>query len=278
METATICKNCGNSFYGKYCNRCGEKVYTQHDKKISHLLEEAVHFITHLDGTLLLTIRTMFTRPGQYALDYCEGTRKKYFKPVSLFLLLVILYLLFPAFEMFNMKLKYHVGHSAYGKYATQKVAEATANKHLSAEQAADIFHRAGEKTSKFLLFIILPFSAFISWLLAYKKRKFYFDHFVFTTEIASFLLLWGFLLFPLFINLVYWLSSFVLVSSERQTGIGIVSIFSIYLLFAARRFFKFNWLYTLLYSAVFAFTLFWFIEYVYKFLLFVITYYISLR
>lgn len=30
-EGTNICKNCGNRFQGSFCNRCGEKVYTDHD-------------------------------------------------------------------------------------------------------------------------------------------------------------------------------------------------------------------------------------------------------
>lgn len=33
------CKNRGNQFTGNFCNRCGEKVYTDHDKSVSHFLK-----------------------------------------------------------------------------------------------------------------------------------------------------------------------------------------------------------------------------------------------
>ena len=48
------CKNCGNFFYGNYCNICGEKVYTEHDKSILHFFEDAVHFLTHFEGNFFL--------------------------------------------------------------------------------------------------------------------------------------------------------------------------------------------------------------------------------
>jgi hypothetical protein len=53
MQDAIICKNCGNQFLGKYCNECGEKVYTEHDKTFSHFLGETFHFITHWDSKIL---------------------------------------------------------------------------------------------------------------------------------------------------------------------------------------------------------------------------------
>ena len=86
-----ICKNCGNSFTGKYCNQCGEKVYGEKDKSVFHFFEEGLHFITHFDGTFFNTLKKLFTQPGQLSVDYCNGKRKSYFKPLSLFLLLVVI-------------------------------------------------------------------------------------------------------------------------------------------------------------------------------------------
>src|SRR5579871_2821131 len=103
-----VCKNCKHSFVGNFCNACGEKVYHENDRAFKHLFEEVLHFLTHFDGTLLRNIKTMLTYPGKVSEDFCYGIRKKYFKPLSLFLLLVILYLLFPLFGGLNMKLIYH--------------------------------------------------------------------------------------------------------------------------------------------------------------------------
>src|SRR5437868_6771196 len=102
------CRNCGYHFTGKYCNRCGEKVLVEKDKRLIHFFEEGLHFITHFDGTLLTTVKTIITKPGKISEDYCNGIRKIYFKPQSFFLLLVILYLFFPYFEGLNMDMSYH--------------------------------------------------------------------------------------------------------------------------------------------------------------------------
>ena len=76
------CKNCGNRFTGKYCNVCGEKVYTEKDKSIKYIIEEGFHFLTHFEGTFLKSLKAIITRPGTLSLDYCNGIRKKYFKPL----------------------------------------------------------------------------------------------------------------------------------------------------------------------------------------------------
>src|SRR4051812_13168732 len=82
-ETVITCKNCSNQFTGNYCNNCGEKVYTAHDKSILHFLEEGMHFITHFDGSFFSTLKAIFTTPGKLSTDYTNGIRKRYFKPLS---------------------------------------------------------------------------------------------------------------------------------------------------------------------------------------------------
>ena len=198
QTTSHICKNCNHAFTGKYCNSCGEKVYSEKDKFVWHLFEEGLHFITHFDGTFFNTLKKIFTKPGQLSVDYCNGKRKTYFKPLSLFLLLVVLYLLFPMFEGLNMKLYYHTHHPLYGNYARRMVIDIMTQKHLADGQVEPLFHPKSEKVSKFLLLILLPLTALFFWLLTYKKRKYFFDQMVFSAEINCMYLLWGFLLLPL--------------------------------------------------------------------------------
>ncbi len=268
--TATTCKNCGNNFQGKYCNNCGEKVYSQKDRSVIHILSEGMHFITHLEGTLFNTIRVIFTKPGKLSEDYCNGVRKKYFKPISFFLLLVILYLLFPVFEGLNMKLKYHQAHGIYGKYAKAMVDRILLDRHLSEQQLEDLFHHAGEKASKFLLFIIIPTVALTSWITGFNERKYYFDHFIFCTEMSSLFLLWGFLIFPFLLIFLMWIIPGIYIT-ENVTAVIIFIPFIVYAALAAKRFFKFKSWYSILYAVLFSISLILFIEFFYKPILFAI-------
>lgn len=264
------CKNCGHSFKGKFCNNCGEKVYTEKDRSVRHLFEEALHFITHFEGTFFNTLKAIFTRPGQLSVDYCNGIRKKYFKPLSFFLLLVIIYLLFPFFEGLNMKLRYHEQHNLYGKYATEAVQRIMAERHTTEEQVAEVFHHAGERTSKFLLFILIPIIALASKLTAFKKSKPYYDHFIFSIELLSFFLLWGFLIVPVLFMLLYWIFG-IGIGSEEITSLVIFSMFLFYITIASRRFFKSGWGFSIFYAIIFSLSLIILLEYIYKAILFFI-------
>jgi hypothetical protein len=272
MAETITCKNCGNHFSGKFCNACGEKVYTNKDRSVTHLLYEGFHFVTHFEGSFFNTIITLFTKPGKFSLDYCEGVRKKYFKPLAFFLLLVVIYLLFPLFDGLNTPAYYHVRHPLYGNYAMNKSLNILQQKHLTDAEFGEAFSHASAKISKFLLFIIIPVMAFFSWLLSFKKRKYFYDSFVFSIEANSFFLLWGFLIFPILFRLF----SKIFPVSDQTGDLAILipdlTVFIFYLVFAAKRFFRFTWWYSVLYSVLFTFLLAIFIQYIYKFILFYIT------
>ncbi len=272
--TEHVCKNCQNHFTGKFCNACGEKVYTEKDRSVLKLLGEGFHFLTHFEGTFFNTLKVIFTMPGKFSLDYCNGIRKKYFKPISFFLLLVILYLLFPYYRMLNVNIYTHTHHDLYGSYAMQKSMEVMRSKHLTDPQFTEAFHHAGEKTSKFLLFILIPGMALFSWLMGFKNRKFYFDHFIFTLEAISFFILFGALLLPLFDAALRQIFS-VYIFSENVIGAVITTVITTYLLLGSRRFFGFRWWYSVLYAILFSIVLVMFINNLYNFLLFFISLYL---
>lgn len=272
MIETPACKNCGTSLSGNFCNCCGEKVYTEKDRSVLHLLSEGFHFITHFEGTFFNTLRVIFTTPGKFSLDYCNGIRKKYFKPMAFFLMLVILYLLFPIFQGLNMSLYEHARHSFYGHYAMSKAIKVMQEQHFTDTQLSETFKHASEKTSKFLLFIIIPVMALFSWSLSFTKRKYFYDNFVFSIEASSFFILWGFLILPLLLKILYWLFTSFPDISDLQTLIPFIGIFTLYLVFASKRFFQFTWWYSVLYSLVFTLALTMFIQYIYKFILFFLT------
>lgn len=199
MHEATTCKNCGNIFSGKYCNLCGEKIYNEHDKKISHILEESVHFLTHFEGSFFTTLKTFFKSPGKLSLDYCSGIRKKYFKPIPFFLMLVALYFLFPRFEGLNMRANIYANKKSSFAWISDPVFKWKMKKeNREYAEIADQYDKKSPKLSKILLLLFIPLSASVLMLLFINKRRLAFDHFVLASELVSFVILSQFLLLPL--------------------------------------------------------------------------------
>lgn len=191
------CKNCNAELSGKYCAHCGQKVYTDKDKSVKKLFSEAVHFITHFEGKFFTTLKTIFLHPGKLSKDYSEGTRQKYYKPVSFYLLLVVLYLIFPLFSGLNMEMRYYKKINFTGTYITRQIEKKAQKAKITEAQLAEKFHHKSQSTSKILLLLLIPLTVPLLWLLYFYKKRHIFDNFILATEINIFYLLAFYLLFP---------------------------------------------------------------------------------
>lgn len=84
--TAELCPSCQTQLQGTFCHSCGEKQFHQKELGIRHFASHALHELTHLDTKVFATVRYLFTRPGYLTVEYVEGRRTRYMKPLSLFL------------------------------------------------------------------------------------------------------------------------------------------------------------------------------------------------
>lgn len=213
-----------------------------HDRSTIHIIEEGFELITHFEGTLFTTIKTVFLNPGKISSDYCNGIRKKYFKPLSFFFLLVVLYLIFPYFKGLNADLTVQIKGYWYSKYAGTKVRDLMTAKNVNFGSLNEQYHTISEKISKFLLFIIIPFMALVCWLSTFEKRRLFFDHFIFSTEINAFLILMGFLLLPVFVYLARNYFKSIRPVSDRALELAIILIemvaLGIFVYVAAKKFY----------------------------------------
>ena len=193
------CKSCGTRFQGRFCNNCGEKVYHPHDKSFSHFLEEAFHFITHFDTKIFRSLRLMFTKPGFLALECCEGKRRKYISPVSMFMIGVVIYLLFPVLQGLNISFYSHISNNnSLHINVIQKWAEHKASvEQISLEHLGEKFNHLSPKFSKVLLLVLIPLTAIALSLLFRRKKEYFFDHMMLAAEINAVILFLVFLFLP---------------------------------------------------------------------------------
>lgn len=241
----SVCKNCGQPLTGKYCSSCGEKVYTDHDKSISHLFEEAFHFITHLDGKFIKSIVLLLKKPGFLSAEFCQGVRKKYFKPVSLFLIGVVIYLLLPFVQGLNLDMDMMT--TTFKSIGINVVENAAINKaaheHVTLDALAEHYNAKSAKFAKLLLFLVLPVSALALMLLFRKKKKYYFDHFILATELNTFFLYVCFILIPLIMivigKLAYWIGGFNMTWGDYILGPIMILLLLFAFTVAFRRFYE---------------------------------------
>jgi hypothetical protein len=268
------CKDCGNIFSGKYCNTCGEKIYNEKNKKLSHFFGELFHFSTHLDGKFFTTLKTVFTAPGKLSLDYCNGIRNKYFKPLSLFLVIIILYLLFPIAKGLNMKFNTYISQEYnYEWFAKPIVKNKISKTGISIDELAMKYDAKSQTFAKPFLLLTLPLTGLLLFFLFFKKREYFFDHFVFAIELSSVIFAIMFLIFPLLklICTAIYPASEIIFKDGGLLNYIIFGILIIMIIFAIKRFYGQSWFWTIAKSLVFLlmFTIL-IIDILYNFLLFI--------
>ena len=261
------CKNCQFVFEGKFCPECGQKRYRREDKSLNSLLKEAATSFYNLDGPVLRTIKTIYSRPGKMSEDYNQGIRKRYYKPVSLYFILIVLYLLFPIAQGLNVNLDNHLMNIVAREYSANVVQQYIDTHEISRDEFRQRFDDTSAGVSKFLLILFIPYTVLIFKLL-FPLRKFYlFDLTVAATELNILYLSLSFLLFPLFVLILYSTTGLIL-GEFIFTGIPTL-LFLTWCLFFFHRFFHQPWYSTLLKSLLFVILHFLFMAMFYRFIVF---------
>ncbi|MBC7827098.1 MAG: DUF3667 domain-containing protein [Chitinophagaceae bacterium] len=209
MNNPINCKNCSNQFVGNYCNLCGEKVFHERDKSVAHFFDESFHFLTHFDNKFFRSIWVVFTRPAKISTDIVQGIRKKYFKPLNLFLIGVILYLLFPFFQGLNLPLASHL-KEGYAPYTRYLVKYKMSSRQLNADEIAFKFNSKSPKFAKVLLLVIIPLSGLALAALFFRNKNYYFDHITLAAELNTVYLYFTFFIMPLAFMIIFFIVRFL--------------------------------------------------------------------
>ena len=81
-ETALlICKNCGNQFYGKYCNTCGQKFINERNT-VKHILNLFISTFDIYRG-FFYTTKLLLIYPKKVINEYLNGRTKDFTNPLK---------------------------------------------------------------------------------------------------------------------------------------------------------------------------------------------------
>jgi hypothetical protein len=215
--TTIACKNCETVFEGKFCPNCSQTANT-HRFTLYHFAHEFLHALTHTDKGMLFLIKEMFRKPGQVALEYNAGKRKKYFNPITFLLVMMALQVLVLS------KTRIYERYTDSLQVLTQQLAGKPA-------ESSDALKNTDKKTAymngqmsmveennKLLTFIFIPVLALFTWLFFKKAGHNYAENLMFNVLLNGQLMVF-FLLFivvPFLIKpslVVLWLLLFLPIS-----------------------------------------------------------------
>jgi hypothetical protein len=160
------CLNCGSDLLAgqNFCPDCGQKTNTPRIT-FRYLVNEFLLVFAHTDKGLFNLIKRLAINPGQVAIDYIEGRRKRYFNPFGFLTLCIAfsfpIYLLvkpsqdLPQPELENL----------------QSIPAELQVLALNAQDRAQAVQHFFEKNIKFISVFVAPYFAFMLWLF-FRRRK----------------------------------------------------------------------------------------------------------
>jgi hypothetical protein len=244
------CKSCGNTFDGKYCNECGERVIDPKDRYLRHFFSELLNAFTFADNKFWRTVRILIVQPGQLSLDYSIGIRQKYMKPVSLFFLANFVYFLFPIFEIFTTSLHAQTHFFPYSDFALEWVQSAVAKRGISLEAFSLLYDEKTAELSKLLLVLIVFIMSLFIQMIHVRSKKPFADHLLFSFEFFTFCILYcvnlfSFLLVVVDLAIQQFGQEWTLLTANENVLIlpVVVTMFSYFLLRAERNFYSATWM-----------------------------------
>lgn len=227
------CITCQNSFSGKYCNECGEKVVHPEDKALIGFFGSVFNALTFIDNRFIRTLRAMLFHTGKFSEDIIAGRTVPYIKPVSFFFIANLFYFLFPAADTYNSSLNTQMYSLPHSSVVREIVNEKIQKEGVSLADFRIRYDQQSTNLAKmFLITFVLFVSVFIS-LVNFNSEKFFVDHIVVGLEYNSIFILLGNVLFPwtvIFLNFLLvsiFDYQFQLFLNERffDTVLGLISL-----------------------------------------------------
>ncbi len=86
-----LCRNCKALLVGKYCHQCGQEADTTLRNAV-RMFGEGVGEMFEFDSRVRRTFFPLFFRPGYLSLEWVEGRRARYVRPVRLYLFVSIVF------------------------------------------------------------------------------------------------------------------------------------------------------------------------------------------
>lgn len=89
----TYCKNCNGEVKGSYCTSCGQKT-SINKVTFKETFQDLFDAIFSIEAPLIITLKMLVLNPGKLFTEYLAGKRKTYYKPVTFFILMTVIYLI----------------------------------------------------------------------------------------------------------------------------------------------------------------------------------------
>ena len=241
-EATNVCITCSNQFIGKFCNRCGEKVISQHERSIMHFLEGAFHVLTHVDGKIFRNLKFLITNPGYISKNYAIGRRQPFMKPIPMFFVANLIYFLLPLFQTFNTTLYSQRYSHKYGEFIAGRIERKMEDKKMTFDELAKVYNAKTAGFSKLLLILMVPMFGLAFAVLHVRKNRLLADHLLIALEFMCYILFYCTIFLSFIIVAIVYLAQLLgsnanyFFNNELYSLVPVLALAILYFIYRAER------------------------------------------
>jgi hypothetical protein len=271
VEAPWECVTCGQTAANGYCSHCGEKRPESHDFSMRHILGEAAEAFFHFDSKVLVSLKTLLSRPGRLTAEFFAGRRKPYMTPLQVFIVCnLIFFILQPLtdLEILAPPMRIFENNSSMGGIALPLLNQKMAKKHVARddpgqyEEFGRLFYRTAHVQAKSLILMMVPMLAAVMALAHVRARRFFSEHLVFALHAYAWWLLWllGILMVMAVLLLLLRVAGHPMWNAWLDDVVTVLEFggFGVYLFFAQRTFYRDTLLPALIKSLALAFCVYY--------------------
>ena len=244
FEKDRLCVNCQTERVGEYCQNCGEQKLTPELRSVSYIISHIISDLTSLDGKVWKTALTVMTRPGQLEKDFSVGRRVGYMKPITLFFLFNVLFVMFSTGTDFYVSFYDQLHHQPfYSKWLEPHALSYIASQNIELVTFAAYYDQLVKALARSMIILQVPFFTVFVSLIFYNKKYYAGDYFTYSLNAHGWLLIWMLLLQGLSGLISFFVQAHYPDFSPTVILFPlIIGGFSLYFLMAARRMFDLSW------------------------------------
>lgn len=115
------CPTCGMPIATRFCPRCGESRISPREQTLRGLAERLFQAFTSIDTRTARSVWALMRRPGELTASWMKGVRKTYVAPITLFLLVNVLFFAVQSWTgqtVFSSSLDSHLHHQNWSAVA----------------------------------------------------------------------------------------------------------------------------------------------------------------
>ena len=203
------CPNCEKEFDSSfnYCPHCGQK-NTEPDPKLKHFISEFLSANFNLDSKIFHTLKSLVLRPAELSNEFIAGKRKKYITPVRLYLFISLVYFFVLSINTDNGQKIVEINDKGVVETGSSNSLISidsidtdsldTIDRHiydklqlLKNPTGQKIFKQTIKKNISLGMFIFIPLTAFILYILFRRRIKYYIPNLIFAIHLQSLIFLW---------------------------------------------------------------------------------------